>query len=122
LTRRRSIAVSRARTSAATNAGERELVITRIFDAPRELVFKAWTKPERVKRWWGPNGWTLPVCKIDLRPGGVWRYCMRSPEGQDSRGKAVYHEIVELERNGYTDTFADEEGNPIRHPDWPDWP
>jgi uncharacterized protein YndB with AHSA1/START domain len=63
------MAVSCASTTAATNARERELVSTRIFDAPHELVFKVWTKPERVKRWWGRNGRTLPVCKIDLRRG-----------------------------------------------------
>ncbi|MGH8068203.1 MAG: SRPBCC domain-containing protein [Candidatus Entotheonellia bacterium] len=83
------MAVSNARTSAATNAGERELVITRIFDAPRELVFKAWTEPERLMRWWGPNSFTTPFCTIDLRPGGVFHCCMRSPEGRDYWCKGV---------------------------------
>ena len=96
-----------------TDAARRELVITRVFDAPRELVFKAFTEPERVAQWWGPKGWTLPVCTMDVRPGGVWHYCMRGPEGEESWGKAVYREIVEPERIVYIDTFADEEGNPV---------
>jgi uncharacterized protein YndB with AHSA1/START domain len=91
----------------------RELVITRIFAAPRELVFKAFTECERLMRWWGPKGSTLPVCKIDLRVGGVWHYCMRSPEGQDSWGTGVYREIVEPERIVYTDSFSDAEGNVV---------
>jgi uncharacterized protein YndB with AHSA1/START domain len=93
------------------NAEKQELVITRIFDAPRELVWKAWTDPELVKRWWGPKGFTTPVSKIDLRVGGVYLYCMRSPEGQDFWGTGVYREIVEPERIVYTDSFSDAEGN-----------
>ena len=54
----------------------RELVVTRAFDAPRELVFAAWTEPERLKRWWGPKSFTMPFCEIDLRPGGVFLRCM----------------------------------------------
>ena len=107
------MAASKARTSAATNPVERELVITRIFDAPRELVFKAWTEPERLMRWWAPKGCTTPFCKIDLRGGGVFHYCMRLPEGRDIWGIGVYREIVEPERIVYTDAFADAEGNPV---------
>lgn len=94
-------------------AGERELVITRIIDAPRELVFRAWTEPERVKRWWGPKGFTSPVSKIDLRVGGVYLNCMRSPEGQDFWSKGVFREIVAPERLVMTDSFADKEGNTV---------
>ena len=68
----------------ATGVPGEELVITRVFDAPRELVFAAWTDPRHVAQWWGPLGWTTPVCEIDLRPGGVWRYGIRSAEGQES--------------------------------------
>lgn len=107
------MAVNNASTSAATNAGDQELVITRIFDAPRELVWKAWTEPERVKRWWGPNGFTAPVCTIDLRVGGTFLYCMRSPDGKDYWNTGVYREIVEPERIVCTDSFSDEEGNPV---------
>jgi len=101
------------RNSPATKAAERALVITRIFDAPRSFVFKAWTDPEQVMRWWGPKGFTTPFCKIDFRPGGVFHYCMRSPEGRDYWGKGIYREIVKPERIVFTDSFADEEGNPV---------
>jgi uncharacterized protein YndB with AHSA1/START domain len=95
------------------NTNEQELVITRVFDAPRELVWKAWTEPERVKRWWGPKGFTAPFCKIDLQVGGVFHYCMRSPEGKDYWNTGVYREIVEPDRIVCTDSFADEEGNVV---------
>jgi uncharacterized protein YndB with AHSA1/START domain len=92
---------------------EQELVITRIFDAPRELVFKAWTEPERLMRWWAPKGCTTPFCKVDLRVGGAFHYCIRMPEGRDIWGIGVYREIVEPERIVYTDAFADAEGNVV---------
>jgi uncharacterized protein YndB with AHSA1/START domain len=104
---------------------ERELVITREFNAPRELVWKVWTDPERMKRWWGPQNFTAPVCKIDLRVGGAYLYCMRSPESQDYWTTGVYREIVPLERIVCTDSFADEKGDrvPASHygmgGDWP---
>lgn len=94
-----------------TEAAAREFVMERIFDAPRELVFHAFSACERVARWWGPTGWTLPVCQMDFRPSGVWLYCMRGPAGEESCGKAVYREIVAPERIVYTDAFADAEGN-----------
>jgi uncharacterized protein YndB with AHSA1/START domain len=75
-----------------------ELVITRVFDAPRELVFEAMTKPEHVRQWWGPRGFTLPVCEIDLRVGGAWRYVSRDPNGQEFAFSGVYKEIVPPER------------------------
>jgi uncharacterized protein YndB with AHSA1/START domain len=90
-----------------------QVLITRVFDAPRESVFKAWTDCERLTRWWGPKGFTTPFCKIDPRPGGVFHYCMRSPEGRDYCGKGVYHEIAEPERIVCTDSFADAEGNVV---------
>ena len=89
----------------------RELTIVRVFDAPRELVWKTWTDPERVKRWWGAKGFTAPVYKADLRVGGRYLYCMRSPDGQDVWGTGVYREIVPPERIVATDSFADEKGN-----------
>jgi uncharacterized protein YndB with AHSA1/START domain len=90
-----------------------ELVITRVFDAPRDLVFKAWTEPEQLIRWWGPTGFTTPSFTVDLRVGGVLHYCMRSPEGQDYWGIGVYREIVRPERIVYTDSFADARGDPV---------
>jgi uncharacterized protein YndB with AHSA1/START domain len=71
------------------------------------------TEPEHVARWWGPYGYTIPVCKIDLRPGGIWHYCMRSPKGHEHWVKCVYREIVKSERIVYTSTFADEDANQI---------
>lgn len=102
-----------------------DLTITRIFDAPRDLVWKAWTVPELVMRWWGPEGFTCPVAKVDLRVGGKYLNAMRSPEGKDFWSTGVYREIVHPERIVATDSFADEKGNvvPASHygmkGDWP---
>ena len=101
------------RRSSAAQATGQELVIERVFDAPRELVWKAWTEPEMFMRWWGPTGYTTPACKIDLRVGGTYLNCMRSPEGQDYWSTGVYQEIVPLERIVATDSFADEQGNVV---------
>jgi len=90
-----------------------ELVITRVLDAPREVVWKAWTDPARFMLWWGPKGFTSPVCRIDLHVGGKYLYCMRSPAGQDYWSTGVYRDIVPLERIVCTDSFADSEGNVV---------
>jgi uncharacterized protein YndB with AHSA1/START domain len=90
-----------------------ELVVTRVFDAPRELVYRAWTEPERVRRWWGPEGFTMPYCDIDLRPGGIFLRCMRSPEGQDFWVTGVFREVVVPELLVFTGSFADAEGNVV---------
>jgi len=109
-----------------TRTEARELVITRIFDAPRKLVWKAWTSPEHLMRWWGPKDFTSPVCKMDFRIGGKYLYCMRSGEGQDFWSTGTYKEIIHLERIVCTDSFADEKGNivPASHYELPgdDWP
>lgn len=89
---------------------ERVLVITRILDAPRELVFKVWTQPEHLVRWWGPPGYTLPSCKAEFRPGGAYRYLMRSPAGIDSRLVGVFREIAAPERLVFTFAWEDEGG------------
>lgn len=90
-----------------------ELVLTRVFDAPRERVWKAWTQPEEVKRWWGPKGFTAPFVTIDFRVGGKYLYCMRAPDGKDYWSTGVYREIVPLEKIVATDSFADPEGNVV---------
>jgi uncharacterized protein YndB with AHSA1/START domain len=77
-----------------TTPTAREIVLTRSFKAPRKLVFEAWTKPEHVVRWWGCGAFTMPVCEIDLRPGGAWRYVLRSPDGAEHGFHGVYREIV----------------------------
>ncbi|MDW7733634.1 MAG: SRPBCC domain-containing protein [Methanolobus sp.] len=92
---------------------ENELVIKRIFDAPRELLWKTWTEPEGVMHWWGPKGFTSPTCKIDFRVGGSYLFCMRSPDGQDFWSTGVYREIVPMEKIVATDSFADENGNVV---------
>jgi uncharacterized protein YndB with AHSA1/START domain len=91
----------------------RELTITRVFDAPRALVWKAWTDPQQLMRWWGPKDYTSPFCKIDLRVGGKYLFCMRSPEGQDYWSTGVFRELVSMERIVLTDSFADEQGNVV---------
>lgn len=90
-----------------------ELVITRIFDAPRELVWKAWTEPELVKRWWGPEFFTAPFVRIDLRVGGSYLSAMRSPDGRDYWSTGIYREIIPPERIVCTDSFSDEQGNVV---------
>jgi uncharacterized protein YndB with AHSA1/START domain len=102
-----------------------EVVIRRVFDAPRELVWKAWTDPRHFRSWWGPKDFTCPTCEMDLRVGGKYLYCMRSPDGKDYWGTGVFREVVPMERLVFTDSFGDEKGNvvPATHygmsPDFP---
>ncbi|HEX4000473.1 MAG TPA: SRPBCC domain-containing protein [Pirellulales bacterium] len=77
---------------------DRDFVVTRTFDAPRQSVFKAWTDPRQMAEWWGPNGFTNPICELDARPGGAWRIVMRGPDGSQHPAKGVYVEVVEPER------------------------
>lgn len=92
---------------------KREILITRIFNAPRETVWKAWTEPEKVMNWWGPKGFTAPVIQIDLKPGGRYLYCMRDPQGKDYWSTGTFKEIVKPEKIVATDSFADENGNVV---------
>jgi uncharacterized protein YndB with AHSA1/START domain len=96
---------------------EKELVIKRVFDAPRDLLWNAWTDPDHLMRWWGPKNFTAPACKIDLRVGGKYLNCMRGagPDGvvRDFWTTGVYREIVPMERIVYTDSFADQNGNVV---------
>lgn len=89
------------------------LVITRQFDAPPELVWKAWTEPKHLMKWWGPKGFTTPVCQSDFRVAGKYLYCMRSPEGNDYWGTGVYREIKPTKKLVFTDSFADKNGNVV---------
>jgi uncharacterized protein YndB with AHSA1/START domain len=93
------------------NRQTKELTLSRVFNAPRELVFEAFSTCEHLKNWWGPRLWPTSYCEIDFRPGGVWRYCLRGPNGEESWGKAVYREIVKPERIIYNDAFSDKDGN-----------
>jgi len=89
-----------------------DFILTRTFDAPRELVFEAYSSCEHLKQWWGPRSWPMAECTMDFRVGGVWHYCLRGPNpGDESWGYAVFDEIVRPERIVYTDAFADADGN-----------
>ena len=90
------------RNESAPAPGERVLVLSRIIDAPRALVFSVWTEPEHLVHWWGPKDFTLPHCECDFRPGGGYRFCMRAPDGTDHWVWGVYREIVEPERIVFT--------------------
>jgi uncharacterized protein YndB with AHSA1/START domain len=101
------------RPSVAASAVGRELVLTRVFDAPRGLVFKAWTDPKHVARWWGPHGFTNPVCEMDVRTGGTIRIHMRGPDGTVYPMTGVYQEVVEPTRLVFTSAALDEKGHPL---------
>ena len=90
-----------------TTPTERELVMSRVFDAPRSLVFDALTKPELLKRWYGPRGWSLTVCEIDLRVGGAWRFVSRRPDGKEIGQLGIYKEIARPERIVNTESWED---------------
>ncbi|MEQ1885650.1 MAG: SRPBCC domain-containing protein [Bryobacteraceae bacterium] len=85
-----------------SSTADRELVLSRVFDAPRDLVFEAWTNPKHVGKWWGPKGFTTTTHNIDLRPGGEWRFIMHAPDGTDYENHIAYNEIVKPERIVYT--------------------
>lgn len=109
-------------TEPAPQTTDRDFVISRTFDAPRDFVFQAWTEPERMKHWWGPRGFTSPICNLDLRPGGSMHYCLRSPEGREMWGKFAFREVVPPERLVYINSFSDAQGGITRHPMSPTWP
>jgi len=90
-----------------TTPGDREVVLTRRFGASRSLVFDALTKPELLRRWYGPSGWTLDVCEIDLRVGGAWRFVVLRPDGKAIGQKGVYREIITGERIVNTEAWED---------------
>jgi len=95
-----------------TTPSDREIVATRVVDAPRRLVFEAWTNPKHVPHWMtGPEGWTMPVCEIDLRPGGAWHFVWRQPDGTEMEMRGVYQEVTPPERLVNTESWGS---------DWPD--
>ena len=99
-------------TKNTVNETER-MVVTRVFDAPRELVWKAWTDPNYVKQWWGPKGFTAPFCRMDFRVGGKYLFCMKAPDGQEYWNGGEYREIVPPEKIVSTMYFADSRGNRV---------
>lgn len=97
-------------------------VIARSFDAPRALVWQAFTQPERMKQWWGPKGVIIIASNMDLRPGGTYHYGMRTPDGKEMWGRLVYREIAAPERLVFVNSFSDANGGLTRHPIVPTWP
>ena len=94
--------------AAATGTSSRELIITRTVNAPRELVWEVWTKPEHVQHWWGPDGFTNTIHEMEVKPGGVWRFMMHGPNGMDFPNKIVFNEVEKPSRLVYTHSSEDE--------------
>ncbi len=97
-------------------------VISRTFDAPRDLVWKAFTDPERLKQWWGPKGFPVTRAAMDLRPGGTYHYALQVPDGSLMWGKFIYREVTKPERLVFINGFSDETGALVRNPYVPSWP
>jgi uncharacterized protein YndB with AHSA1/START domain len=106
----------------APGTDDAEFVITRSFDAPRDLVFAAWTEAERLAHWWGPKGMRIRVAKLELKPGGIFHYAMEMPDGNEMWGKFVYREITPPERIVFVNSFSDPQGNTTRAPFSATWP
>jgi uncharacterized protein YndB with AHSA1/START domain len=96
--------------------------ISRVFDATRDKVWQAWTEPARLKQWWGPRGFKVHTCKVDLRPGGTFLYGMKAPDGSDMWGKFVYREIDAPKKLVFVVSFSDPQGGVTRHPSAETWP
>jgi uncharacterized protein YndB with AHSA1/START domain len=106
----------------AFEAGGQAFVLSRVFDAPRELVFRVWSEAEHLARWWGPVNCAVEVRSLEFRPGGIFHYSMRTPDGGEMWGRFLYREIVAPERIVFLSAFADETGNPVRADFSADWP
>ena len=98
---------------ADSNAKKKDLVVTRVFDAPLEQVWKAWSDPEYVMQWWGPEGFTSPLARMDFREGGTSLVCMRSPEGQDLYNTWTYRKIVPMQRIEFILSFTNKDGRKV---------
>jgi len=99
-----------------------EFVITRLLNAPGDRVWRAWTEREQLMQWFGPKGCTIPVAKMDLRPGGVFHYALRTPDGHEMWGKWTFREIDAPKKLVLISTFSDAQGSITRHPMAADWP
>jgi uncharacterized protein YndB with AHSA1/START domain len=99
-----------------------EFVVSRVFDAPRELVWKCFTDPKHMQQWWGPKGVTVTQAKMDLRPGGIFLYRMETADGTEMWGKMVYREITPRDRIVFLNSFSDAAGGTTHHPMAPTWP
>jgi uncharacterized protein YndB with AHSA1/START domain len=105
-----------------TETTSEPFVISRILDAPRDLVWTMFTDPQHMKQWWGPKGFTVIAARMDLRPGGIYHYGMKAPDGTPMWGKFIFREIVRPERMVFLNSFSDEAGGITRHPMAPNWP
>jgi uncharacterized protein YndB with AHSA1/START domain len=105
-----------------SETGSEDFVISRVFDAPRELVWKCFTDPAHMQAWWGPKGATVTQAKMDLRPGGIFHYRMETADGGEIWGKMVYREITPRDRIVFLNSFSDEAGGTTQHPMAPTWP
>ena len=92
----------------------RSIIGTRMFDAPRDLVFSVWTDPKHLAQWWGPNGFTTTTSSFDMRPGGVWRFVMHGPDGRDYQNRITFEEIVPPERIVYRHGGSGEDLEPVQ--------
>lgn len=99
-----------------------EFIISRTFTVQPRQLFDAWTKPELMAKWWGPKGFAVKSYKLDLKPGGVYHYCMQAPDGSDMWGKFVYREITPPSRLVFVNCFSNEKGEITRHPWHASWP
>jgi uncharacterized protein YndB with AHSA1/START domain len=100
-------------TLTVTTPSDREVMMTRVFDAPRQLVFEALTNPELLTRWFGPHGWTLTTCEVDLRVGGAWRYVLQGPDDRSMGMGGVFREITPGEGTVHTEAFDDYPGESV---------
>ena len=106
----------------ADTATSPDFVISRVFDAPRELVWSAFTEADHLRHWWGPKGFSVFAAKMHLRPGGTFHYGMKAPDGSDMWGKFAFREIVPRERIVFINSFSDEAGGTARHHGHMSWP
>lgn len=106
----------------ATDTPSKDFVISRVFDAPRDLLWQCFTEPARMKQWWGPKGYTVIASTMDLRVGGTYHYGMKAPDGSTMWGLFTYREIVPREKLVFVDSFSDENRGLTRHPMAPTWP
>ncbi len=118
----KAMSATEATTKDAPRATTKPFTISRTFEAPRDLVWKCFTEPERMQKWWGPKGVTVITAKMDLRPGGTYHYGMRMPDGKGMWGKFVYREITPPARLVFINAFSDAQGGLTRHPMAPSWP
>jgi uncharacterized protein YndB with AHSA1/START domain len=109
-------------TSTASKTTSKDFVISRVFNAPRKLVWESFTQPERMRQWWGPKGVKVRTSKMDLRVGGTYHYGMETPDGKTMWGKFVYREITPQDRLVFINSFSDEASGVTRHPMAPSWP